>query len=330
MVLRQAATDARHPLPATLCGAVAAASGGHRLATVGADRDALIPLVLGGILLAAVAPLALARLMRGPGTMPSLTGLKGLPVLTFLVPAAAIGGSILALGWFAWGHALPGQNSAPGPAPPQASRGGAASTLEGRATVLSGEMVRLQGRLLHLSGIEAPERQQTCLRASKQPWKCGEAATQALERLARSKTFRCVTQGGPDALGRIEANCTVDGRDVAAELVKDGHVFSAATYFGGYAALEKGARQSGAGVWAGEAERPADYRAKLWDAAKAAAPGGCPIKGIVSSARKTYVTPWASDYARTTVRPERGERWFCDEATAIAAGFKAPARAASK
>jgi hypothetical protein len=131
-------------------------------------------------------------------------------------------------------------------------------------------------------------------------------------------------------LGRIEANCSVDGRDVAAELVKDGHVFSAATYFGGYAALEKGARQSGAGVWSGEAERPADYRAKLWDAAKAAAPGGCPIKGIVTNSRKTYVTPWASDYARANVRPDRGERWFCDEAAAIAAGFKAPAQTASK
>jgi hypothetical protein len=89
-------------LPATLCGAVAAASGGHRLATIGADRDALIPLVLGGVLLLAVAPLAIARMMRGPGNMPSLPNLKSLSIPTSLIPAAAIGGSVLALGWFAW------------------------------------------------------------------------------------------------------------------------------------------------------------------------------------------------------------------------------------
>jgi endonuclease YncB( thermonuclease family) len=313
-------------LPITLCGAVAVASGGHRWATIGADRDALVPLLLGGVLLAAVAPLAIGRLMRGTVSMPSLSGLKGVVLPQALLPAAAVGGVVLVLGWFAWGQAMPGL-SGPGPT---AKSSGAASTLEGRATVISGEMIRLQGRLLHLSGIEAPDRQQTCTRATKQPWKCGEAALQALERLARSKSFRCVTQGGPDALGRIEANCTVDGRDVAGELVKDGHVFSAATYFGGYTALEQAARKSGAGVWSGEAERPADFRSKLWDAAKATAPGGCPIKGTTSSSRKTYLMPWAGEYARANVRPERGEKWFCTEADAQAAGFKAPTGTAPK
>ncbi len=318
-------------LPVTLCGAAALASGAYRwISTSGADRDALMPLLIGAVLLLAVAPLVLARFFAGTASLPAL---KGVTLPANMLPIAAVGLVVLALGWFAWGQALPGLTAAVLPSQAPAGVTGVANVLEGRASVLSGEMIRLQGRLLHLAGIEAPDRQQTCTRATKQTWKCGEVALQALERLARSKTFRCVTQGGPDPQGRIAANCTVDGRDVAGELVKDGHVFSAATYFGGYGSQEQEARKSGAGVWSGDAVRPADFRSKLWDTAKASAPNGCPVKGQVSGSRRTYLMPWASDYARANVRTERGERWFCDENEAVAAGFKPPrsgARVASR
>jgi len=79
---------------------------------------------------------------------------------------------------------------------------------------------------------------------------------------------------------------------------------------------------AGSGVWAGEYERPADFRAKLWSAAKAAAPDGCPIKGRITSGRKAYLMPWSHGYAEASVRTGRGERWFCDEAEALNAGFK--------
>ena len=312
-------------LPIALCGAVAVVSGAYRWHAVARDRDALLPLGLGLLLLVLVAPLAISGFK--PGALRS-SNIKNLKIPTGFLPFAAIGTLALALGWYAWGNALSGLNPS-GAVSPATAPGNQASVLEGRATVLSGEMIRLQNRLLHLSGIEAPDRQQTCMRATKQSWRCGEVATAALERLARAKTFRCVTEGGPDANGRTPANCTVDGRDVASELVKDGHVFSAATFFGGYAAQESEAKRSGAGLWSGEAERPADFRAKMWETAKATAPGGCPIKGQVSGSRKTYLLPWAAEYARANVRTGRGERWFCNEAEAVAAGFT-PANPASR
>ncbi len=318
-------------LPITLCGLAALASGAHRAWTLAPDREALIPFLLGAVLLLAVAPLALIRLRSsdlGSASI-SLPSFGGIKVPAFALPAVAVGGLVLVLGWFAWGQVLPVLAPSAAPGRPPAAKEALANVLEGRATVLSSEMVRIHGRLLHLSGIEAPDRQQTCTRASKQSWRCGEAALAALERLARSRPFRCITQGGPDALGRIEANCTIDGRDVAGELVKDGHVFSAATYFGGYTALESEAKRSKAGIWAGDAERPADYRAKLWATAKETAPGGCPIKAQVSGARRTYLLPWSDGYARAIPRPDRGDRWFCDEAEAVAAGFK-PTRNSSR
>ena len=311
-------------LPMALCGAVALLSGAHRWFSVSADRDALLPIALGALFLTLLAPLAVTRF--------NLKALR-LPAFNWpskVAPAAGVAVLALALGWFTAGNSISGLRPNLTAARPDLTRDGPASVLEGRATALSGEMIRLQGRLLHLSGIEAPDRQQTCTRASKQPWRCGEAALAALERLARTKNFRCVTQGGPDAAGRIEATCTIDGRDVAGELVSNGHVFSAATYFGGYAALETEARRSGTGLWSGESERPSDYRAKLWDAAKATAPDGCPIKGQVNGSRRTYLLPWAPDYARASVRSSRGEQWFCDEPQAQAAGFKPATRVASK
>ncbi len=304
--------------PLALCGVVALISGAYRWITIARDGQALLPLVLGVVVLLLVAPLAVGNIK---GARISLPGLQSFALSPNTLSIAAIGIMALGLGWFAWGGASPdlGDVSA---IRTGSTVDGNANVLEGRATALSGEMIRLQGRLLHLSGIEAPDQLQTCQRASRQPWKCGEAALAALEKLTRSKAFRCVTQGGPDLMGRSDASCTVDGRDVAGELVRDGHVFSSATYFGGYASLEAAARRAGSGVWAGESERPADFRAKLWSAAKAAAPDGCPIKGRITSGRKAYLMPWSHGYAEASVRTGRGERWFCDEAEALNAGFK--------
>ena len=55
----------------------------------------------------------------------------------------------------------------------------------------------------------------------------------------------------------------------------------------------------------GDAERPAVYRAKLWDEAKRRSPEGCPIKGQVAGTSRVYVLPWAADYERVRVQKAR-------------------------
>lgn len=55
------------------------------------------------------------------------------------------------------------------------------------------------------------------------------------------------------------------------------------------------------------------------------APTECLIKGNVNSkGEKIYHTPDDRDYNRTKVKPEEGDQWFCTEADAQAAGFRAP------
>jgi hypothetical protein len=99
-------------------------------------------------------------------------------------------------------------------------------------------------------------------------------------------------------------------------------VFAADGLFARYASAEQEAKSAKAGVWSGDVQRPADYRAKLWDEAKRHAPDGCPIKGHVAGGTRVYVLPWSPEYERARVQKARGERWFCSEQDAVAAGFR--------
>jgi hypothetical protein len=72
-------------------------------------------------------------------------------------------------------------------------------------------------------------------------------------------------------------------------------------------------------------EAPWDFRADRWERAAAASPRpGCPIKGnIADDEEHIYHTPWSPWYSRTKIDEGKGERWFCDEAEAIEAGWRA-------
>lgn len=195
--------------------------------------------------------------------------------------------------------------------------------VSGRATALSGDTLKIAGRNIRLAGIEAPELNQKCGLSATKRWSCGEAASQALTARVRSKPVRCeitrtAAPDGADARG----SCQSDGVDIGAELVKAGHVFAEPGWFARYAALETEARSAKVGLWRGDAERPSDYRAKRWEQARLAAPDGCPIKGQLMSDRRVYVLPWSPRYDQIKVRATKGERWFCSEAEAQAAGWK--------
>ena len=193
--------------------------------------------------------------------------------------------------------------------------------VEGRAQPLSGDALRIGNTVVRLSGIEAPDPNQRCSRPGNRRWRCGEAAQEALARAVRSGNVRCVI-GGRDEGGRATGTCYARDMDIATNLVREGHVFSSGGLISSYDGAERQARSDKAGVWQGEAERPSEYRAKLWEAAKRTAPDECPIKGQVSSGGKYYVLPWSPNYERVQVRVTRGERWFCTEREAQAAGWK--------
>jgi hypothetical protein len=52
----------------------------------------------------------------------------------------------------------------------------------------------------------------------------------------------------------------------------------------------------------------------------------CPIKGNISSGGQIFHVPGQRDYCKTVIDLSKGERWFCSEAEAVAAGWRAAMR----
>ncbi|MCV6593753.1 MAG: thermonuclease family protein [Silicimonas sp.] len=184
--------------------------------------------------------------------------------------------------------------------------------------ILDGDTLELGGVIYRLNGIDAPEQGQRC-----GDWNCGSAATDALVDIVKGRDIAC-TPRAKDAYGRVIATCFADGRDIGADMVDKGLAWAFRRYSDAYVRQERSARARGRGIWATPAIAPWDYRKNRWQAAAQSAPDGCPIKGNISRNGRIYHAPWSPWYARTRISPEKGERWFCSEAEALAAGWRAP------
>lgn len=250
-----------------------------------------------------------------------LPGAKGLSVP---VQRVITGGLVLLLvgggGWLG-ARTISGLTGASMPSIPGIP-GFARPVLEGQATVSAGDKLRVNGQTIRLTGIEAPELEQDCGGKGREGrWRCGTAARDQLSSLIKGRKVRCELSGGSQ-VGATPGSCYIGTQDIAAEMVSRGHVFAQSGLFSSYGRQEQDARNANRGIWKGSSERPEAYRARLWEAATKAAPQGCPIKGQVTRNDKVYVVPWSSSYSRVKVRADRGERWFCTEAEAQAAGWK--------
>jgi endonuclease YncB( thermonuclease family) len=195
----------------------------------------------------------------------------------------------------------------------------------GRASAVSGDLLRVSGRLVRLAGIDAPQPAQSCTKSNGRRWACAASAVSALGRLVRGRKISCELKeksgDGPDL-----AYCRAGDDDLAALLVRKGHVFASADFNGLYASDEETAKAEKLGVWQGETERPDAWRAKIWDEAKRSAPDGCPIKGFVRAGGRVYSMPWSEGYTGRNIKTVKGERWFCSEDEARAAGFRLSSR----
>ncbi|WP_417684748.1 thermonuclease family protein [Roseibium sp.] len=194
---------------------------------------------------------------------------------------------------------------------------------EGKAVrVIDGDTIELRGEKIRLDGIDAPELAQTCLTSSGRKWPCGKAARDYLKRLAA--TGKVICEGNEtDAYDRRIATCRAGGQNLNAEMIRSGHALAFRRYSTAYVMEEQAARLAGKGLWAGLFEMPWDYRAQKWQVAAQSGPENCPIKGNITGRGKIYHTPWSPHYERTRIDENAGERWFCSEAEALAAGWRA-------
>jgi endonuclease YncB( thermonuclease family) len=193
--------------------------------------------------------------------------------------------------------------------------------LIGVARVIDGDTIAVNDTRVRLEGIDAPETGQTCKRKWFGSWPCGAAATAALENLLSGKTVSCDSRG-LDKYGRTLGVCFVDGRDINAAMVRQGFAWAFVKYSSSYVKEEAEARAGGLGIWQAPSTPAWEYRAHRWTAAEPQAPQGCAIKGNVTRNGRIYHMPWSPWYALIKMEPEKGKRWFCTEAEALAAGWR--------
>lgn len=190
--------------------------------------------------------------------------------------------------------------------------------------VIDGDTLEVGSTKVRLFGIDAPEYGQKCSKRKSGVWPCGKEATQFLVELIGDQQVTCVSKG-IDNYDRQIGVCSVGDLEINASMVSSGMAWAFVKYSTAYVSLEKDARKTGLGVWQAETETPWKYRSHRWGVAIQKAPEGCPIKGNISKkGEKIYHTPWSPWYKRTKISINKGERWFCDEAEAVAAGWRSP------
>jgi endonuclease YncB( thermonuclease family) len=189
--------------------------------------------------------------------------------------------------------------------------------------IVDGDTLDLGRATFRLHGIDAPEYGQRCSKETGAMWDCGKEATQLLQDLVRDQKVTCDDRGS-DGYGRTIAVCRTTDFNLNAEMVSRGMAWAFRKYSDDYVEIEGQAKSKGVGVWQAETQTPWEYREAKWNVGVQEASEGCAIKGNISKNRKIYHAPWSPWYSRTKVSPEKGERWFCDESEAVAAGWRAP------
>ncbi|MGE8127679.1 thermonuclease family protein [Methylobacterium sp. NPDC080182] len=212
----------------------------------------------------------------------------------------------------------------------------AAEPIVGRASVTDGDTVVIRGTRIRLHGIDAPESAQLCQDAAGKSYRCGQVAALALADRIGEANISCEPRD-TDRYGRTVAVCRKGDEDLNAWMVSQGYATAYQRYSRDYVGAETTARALKRGLWAGTFDPPSDWRRakrasgietrpemeKPPAVAPAPLQAACAIKGNISrKGDKIYHLPGTRDYDRTVIATSSGERMFCSEDEAKAAGWR--------
>jgi endonuclease YncB( thermonuclease family) len=140
--------------------------------------------------------------------------------------------------------------------PIPAPTGGA---LAGVPRVVDGDSLELAGHRIRLFGIDAPESAQDCGDSRGRRYACGREARNALSDAIGGQRVTCTPVG--ESYDRDVALCMANGRDLSDAMVRSGHALELRRFSNGrYAEAEREARNARRGLWAGDFERPSEWR----------------------------------------------------------------------
>ena len=211
-----------------------------------------------------------------------------------------------------------------------ASHPASADTFTGRASVIDGDTIEIHGERIRLLDIDAPESRQTCTTQDGTAWRCGQKASLALSDWIAHHNVTC-NSDKLDKYKRHLARCSVADQDIGEWMAAKGWAVpyrnckcEAVRNAAGRAKADK------AGIWAGTFMMPWQWRAQQSSSEQPTSQKimpqeatACQIKGNISSkGERIYHVPGGQWYAATKIDESKGERWFCSEAEALAAGWR--------
>ncbi len=127
--------------------------------------------------------------------------------------------------------------------------------------VVDADTVVWFGTTYRLDGIDAPEREQTCLTSDGLPWRCGLAATAALNAFVNGKVFTCTDVGADKKYHRRLGQCVANGISIEHWLVHHGWAIEYKAHSDGrFAPGERDAERNRRGLWSGCFTNPRDFR----------------------------------------------------------------------
>lgn len=220
------------------------------------------------------------------------------------------------------------------------------------ARVVDGDtVVTSTGERIRYIGIDTPE----TVHPFKQVEFYGKEASDKNKELVEGKTVEIEKDvTGKDKYGRTLAYIWLGNEMVNGKLVGGGYAYSYTyppnvKYTDYFVSLQAQARTKKAGLWAnyeelkpvetktgggstivpvpipvGGSTKPSTITPAPKPPVQETPKQSCSIKGnISSSGEKIYHLPSGRDYGKTQIDTSKGERWFCSEAEAVAAGWRA-------
>ena len=134
----------------------------------------------------------------------------------------------------------------------------AQADITGQPRVIDGDTLEVAGQRIRLHGIDAPESRQLCRRDGER-WRCGKDATSALKAFLGSRAVSC-EELDRDRYRRIVARCSVEGVDIGEWMVSRGWAVAYYLYSYDYSRAEQRAKSARRGIWAGDFEKPWEWR----------------------------------------------------------------------